>query len=365
MRDVHRVLTSWLKSAGCSVSIDAAGNLRALCGDAAGKQRIALGSHLDTVPNAGAFDGILGVVGAVALIEAMDGRDVPLALEVIGFSEEEGVRYGVPFIGSRAVTGLLDDALIAEISPAIREFGLEPMDIPKARLKDAVAYLEMHIEQGPVLDEAGLPIAVVEAIAGQGRFQLRFEGAANHAGTTPMGLRRDALAAAAEWTIFVERHARETRGLVATVGQLNVEPGATNIIPGAVQASLDIRHAKDSIRQSSEQRIIEAAEQIASDRGVRVKTDVRMQQNAVAMDDELTTMLEHSVSRVGCPVRRIVSGAGHDAMIVAKRFPSTMLFVRSPGGISHHPDENVLVEDVEAALAVAFQFITDLESRYA
>ena len=244
MHDVHRALSEWLAPCGCDASIDAAGNLRAVRSGCGSAPRLIIGSHLDTVIHAGAFDGVLGVVMGVALIEALGPRELPFAIELIGFSEEEGVRFGVPFLGSRAVTGNLDEAAVAMIGGVIHEFGLDPAELPRARLRPPIAgYLEFHIEQGPVLEQLGLPVGIVEAIAGQSRLEVRFEGHAAHAGTTPPHLRKDALAGAAEWIVTVERTMNETPGLVATVGRMAVEPGASNVIAGAVTASLDVRHA--------------------------------------------------------------------------------------------------------------------------
>ncbi len=240
--------------------IDAAGNLRGVYPAASEPaKRLLLGSHVDTVPNAGAFDGVLGVALAIALVDALGGRKLPFSIEVVAFSEEEGIRFGVPFIGSRALAGTLDvellsrrDAAGISVEEAIRQFGLDPAELPEARLDERTfAYVEFHIEQGPVLDSLGLPLGVVTSIAGQSRFTVTFAGQANHAGTTPMHLRRDALAAAARWISVVERHARAMRGLAATVGAVEVSRGAANIIPGEVRASLDVRHAEDAVRHHS------------------------------------------------------------------------------------------------------------------
>src|SRR5579863_10166753 len=240
MHEVHAQVRDCMEGAGMSVQVDAVGNIRgsypALSPQA---QRLFIGSHLDTVPRAGAFDGVLGVVMAVALMESLGGRHLPFAIEVLGFSEEEGVRFGVPFLGSRALMGDLDLPLIDRISGAIRDFGLDPARIAEARAAgDALGYFEFHIEQGPVLESLGLPLGVVEAIAGQSRLQVTFQGEANHA-ATPMAFRHDALAAAAEWIGAVEREARGTPGLVSTVGRIEIEPAATNVIAGLARASLD------------------------------------------------------------------------------------------------------------------------------
>ena len=367
MHAVHECVGGWMEQAGLGVTVDHAGNIRGVYPALrAGAPRLIIGSHLDTVPHAGAFDGILGVVLGIALIERLDARRLPFAIEVVGFSEEEGVRFGVPFIGSRAFIGDIDDALLARIAPAITDFGLDPTRIGEARAaNDALGYLEFHIEQGPVLESLKYPLGVVQAIAGQSRYQAIFSGKAGHAGTTPMELRHDALAGAAEWIATVESIGKKTPDLVATVGRLKIEPGAANVIAGTARASLDVRHAQDAVRKKAAEEMIASAKQLAARRGLTVEFEQRMDQPAVAMNPELTSMLEQAVGTVGHPIHRMTSGAGHDAMVVATKVPAAMLFLRSPGGLSHHPDETVLVEDVEAALAVGLQFLEQWESRHA
>jgi allantoate deiminase len=354
MHDVHALMGQWMRDSGGTVSVDAAGNLRGVyAGSDASAAPLVMGSHLDTVRHAGSFDGILGVVLAVALAAARLRRPI----EAIGFSEEEGVRYGVPFIGSLAAVGMLEDELLRRIDGAVRGFGLDPMKMPEAQVRDAALFFEIHIEQGPVLESLGLPLGIVDAIAGQSRAAVEFHGHANHAGTTPMHLRRDALAAAAEWVAAVEQAAMNTPGLVATVGKLEVEPGASNVIAGVARATLDVRHAADAVRCAAVRQLRAAALEMGAKRGVKVDWQMRMEQPAVAMDINATGALERAIARAGFPVHRMVSGAGHDAMIMARRFPAAMLFVRSPGGVSHHPDETVLVEDVAAALKVGAHFL--------
>jgi allantoate deiminase len=355
MHDVHRLLGAWMRQVGMNVSVDAAGNLRGVrAGDSV--RRLVIASHLDTVPNAGAFDGILGVVLGIALAEAS--ADGP-AIEVIGFSEEEGVRFGIPFFGSRALAGTLDETILtAPVLDAIRNFGLDPTGLPDARLSpETVAYIEFHIEQGPVLESLGLPLGIVDAIVGQSRLTLTFCGRANHAGTTPMSLRKDALVAASEWIYHVEQLAIREPGLVATVGSITAEPNATNVIPGLARISLDVRHACDETRHSSVAEMLTAAEQICARRGIALDREQRLDQPAVALDAKLRDTLARSVREAGYPVHRMTSGAGHDAMILAPHVPAAMLFLRSPGGISHHPDECVIPADVEGAIKVGLRFI--------
>jgi allantoate deiminase len=367
MHQVHAQLRGWMEQAGMSVSTDHAGNLRGLYPSARPfAPRLFIGSHLDTVPRAGAFDGILGVVLGSALVELLGGRKLPFEIEVIGFSEEEGVRFGVPFIGSRAFIGDIDDELLGKIADAISAFGLDPRRIGEARVSDdALGYLEFHVEQGPVLDSLNLPLGIVEAISGQSRLNVLFEGRANHAGTTLMNLRQDALAGAAAWINSVEREARAVPGAVATVGQVNVFPGATNVVPGAAKARVDVRHADDDVRRNLVKRLLQFAEQTAAGRCLTVSWTQHLDQAAVAMDSALTQLLERAVAATGQPIHHMPSGAGHDAMIVARRMPAAMLFLRSPGGISHHPDESVLAEDVADALEVGMRFLEELEHRYA
>lgn len=368
MHRVHALLGGWMRTAGLHVHVDAAGNLRGLLA-AAGPNapRLLIGSHLDTVTNAGAFDGILGVVLGVALIEEMaHDQPLPFAVEVVGFSEEEGVRFAKPFLGSLALVGELDSATLARtdgsgvsVAGAIRSFGLDPAGLPAAVIdRSAFAYVEFHIEQGPVLESEGRALGVVDAIAGQTRMTVTFTGHANHAGTTPMGpLRHDALAAAAEWIVEVERYASATPGLVATVGKVEIPSAAGNVIPGACIATLDVRHAQDSVRHAAAQHLLTTADSACGKRRVALSA-TSLDQAAVPMDPDLSALLFAAAARAaGHPPRVLTSGAGHDAMIVARRVPAAMLFLRSPGGLSHHPGESVLPEDVAAALIAGVEFL--------
>ena len=366
---VHAHLRARMESLGMSVRTDAIGNLRALHQPAnAAPKRLLIGSHIDTVPNAGPFDGILGVTLALELVEIAAEQKLPLAIEVIAFSEEEGVRYGVPFFGSRAVAGIfnpahfdLKDANGITVSEAIRVFGLNPEEIPAAQLDtDTAAFFEIHIEQGPVLESENLSVAAVSAIAGQTRGTLLFTGQANHAGTTPLPLRRDALAAAAEWITFVEAIARRTPELAATVGQIAVEPNASNVVPSSARLSLDLRHPLDHIHAASLETILAETQSIAQRRSLTAAWTGQMSQPAVPMDERLTSYLADALTSAGHPAKIMTSGAGHDAMVLAARVPTAMLFLRSPGGISHHPSESVREEDIEAALRVATEFLKRL-----
>lgn len=366
---VHQQLRTWMEQLGMTVMMDGIGNMRglypAVTSDA---PRLLIGSHIDTVPNSGAFDGVLGVVIGLGLIERLEGRKLDYAIEVIAFSEEEGVRFGIPFLGSRALVGTLDAALLARqdshqisVEQAVRDFGLNPGQIPAAGMgSEYAAYLEFHIEQGPVLEQIGVGLGVVETVVGQTRMDCTFQGQANHAGTTPMFLRKDALTAACEWVAAVENRARATPGLVATVGRLEVSPGTGNVIPGEVKLSLDVRHAMDHTRTSAGNMLLTEARRIAAERGITFNAILRLDQPAVPMNEALIQQLAVSVSATGYPLVPITSGAGHDAMIIAEKLPCAMLFLRSPGGISHHPNETVLVPDVKAAIDVGLHFLEHL-----
>jgi allantoate deiminase len=366
MKECMQTVQSWMEQSGMSVSIDAVGNLRgfypAHTSDAA---RLMIGSHLDTVPDAGAFDGVLGVMLAIALVEHLNGHRFNFAIEVVAFSEEEGVRFAVPFIGSRALIGRLDNDILSRkdregisVEQAIVSFGLSFQNLSATTIHpSAAAFLEFHIEQGPVLENAGLSLGVVDAIAGQTRGEIIFIGKASHAGTTPMHLRHDAVAGAAEWIIQVEDIARSTQDLVATIGKVDVSPGVGNVVVGQVRMSFDVRHAKDKIRNTAVTTIVDMARATAQKRELKCECHFSMDQPAIPMDTQLTTIAIDAIRKAGVEPLRMISGAGHDAMIMAERLPSAMIFLRSPGGISHHPDETVRREDVENAVLAGITFL--------
>jgi allantoate deiminase len=368
-RQAHGFLAAWMSRLGMESWIDAVGNLRGVrrCGLAAAP-RLLLGSHIDTVPNSGAFDGVLGVAMAMALVEELGAAPLDYDIEVVAFSEEEGVRFRVPFIGSRALTGEIDEDLLHErdadgisLAEAIAGFGLTVSEIGEAAMSEKTfAFVEFHIEQGPVLEDLGLSLGIVEAIVGQSRYDLAFSGKANHAGTTPMRLRQDALAGAAEWILAAERASLETLGLVATVGRVQAAPGVANVIPGAARASLDIRHADDATRRAAAARLLAEAEEIAARRGLSASAVQHFEQPATAMSLALASSLEAAAIAIGAAPHRMVSGAGHDAVVIARKVPTAMLFLRSPGGVSHHPDEAVLPGDVQAAFETGLYFLKRL-----
>lgn len=369
MEEVHRQMRPWMEAAGMIVSTDRAGNLRGVyaAADADSAPRLLIASHLDTVPNAGAYDGVLGVLMGLALVEACGESRFPFAIEIIGFSDEEGTRFGVPFLGSRAIVNRLGGETLRNIDKdgisigeALRQFADTHPNAAAAELAPGtIGYLEFHIEQGPVLEDSNLPLGIVEAIAGQSRCHLVFRGRAGHAGTTPMALRRDALAAAAEWMTRAESVAMRFQNLVATVGQISVEPGAVNVIPAAARCSLDVRHANDGVREAALRAILEEAEAVAAKRGVSIESSQYHAQPAVHLNRELIETAEKAAYQAGYTAPRMTSGAGHDAMVIAPHLPAAMIFLRSPGGISHHPDESVFEADVAAAVHTGLCFLDE------
>ncbi len=367
-RAVHTLLREEMQAVGMTVRTDSAGNLRGLYpADHSRRDTpiLLLGSHIDTVPDAGRYDGILGVTLPLALLRALRGQRFSYAIEVIAFSEEEGIRFKLPFLGSRALTGTLGpqeltraDADGVSMEQAIRDFGLNPRHLSDALLTPhTFAFLEVHIEQGPVLESLDLPLGIVDTIIGQSRYELTFRGEANHAGTTPMNLRHDPLSAAAVFISAAETIARATPGLVATVGVIQARPGAPNIIPGEVICSLDIRHADDTIRETNADDLLAQAGADCLARGVRLTAHKTSTQTSVAMEPHLCNLLVHSTESAGHAPHRMVSGAGHDAMIMAAHVPAAMLFLRTPAGRSHHPGEAVLSADVQAALETCARFL--------
>jgi len=375
MRGAHRLTTEWMESAGMSVRCDAAGNLRGIHTPAGcdSSRRLVIGSHLDTVANAGRYDGVLGVMMGIAIVEAL--RDsqpsLPWAIEVIAFSEEEGVRFRLPFIGSRPLSGTFDEALLSlcddsgvTLRQALSSFGCDPNAIGDCRATPGsiVAFIEPHIEQGPLLEATHQPLGVVTAIAGQTRLTVEWAGEGGHAGTAPMNLRNDPLPVAGRWAIAVEEAGRTTAGLVATVGRLSVDPNVPNCIPRCVTASLDVRHQEDAVRLAAVEKLLTLADELARGANLAMRIERQHEHSAVAMDPRLVEGLAKSVATCTGDPQRMVSGAGHDAGVIATVAPTAMLFMRSPGGVSHHPAEAVQESDVALGLQVLVHFIHALAS---
>ncbi len=389
MRRANRKVGDWMRGAGLTVREDSVGNLIGrLEGAKQGARTLLLGSHLDTVRDAGRFDGPLGVLLPIVALAELRRRGValPFAVEVLGFSEEEGVRFSSAYLGSKGYTGRLGDADLERrdasgitVRDAIARWnGVVPNPVGKPepvaalpvnpgppevlmplppRKRDLLGYLEVHIEQGPVLEAEKRAVGVVSAIAGQTRGRITWRGQAGHAGTTPMALRRDALTGAAEFIRFVESTARLRAPLVATVGSLAVFPGAPNVIPGEAVLSLDVRHARDAARQAALQHLLAEGRAIARRRGLRFTWERTQDNGAVACAPELTDLLEASVQEIQGAGERLVSGAGHDAVVMSALTPVAMLFVRCRRGLSHHPDEYASPVDIGVALRVVMNFL--------
>jgi len=361
------LVAEWMEGAGLAVRRDAVGNLIGRTGGDG--PPFVLGSHLDTVPNAGRYDGPLGILAALAIVVRLTvgGVQPPLPLEVAAFADEEGTRFGTAYLGSAAYAGaferewldLVDDDGIT-LAEAIVAAGDDPEAAVGSRTPELVGYLEVHIEQGPVLEREAVPVGVVSAIAGQTRVRVVLAGEAGHAGTVPMAARHDALAAAAEVVLAVERVGRSTDGLVSTVGAMSLAPNVGNVVPGEVRMLLDVRHADDDVRARAAEAIRGEVERIASARGVDASWTLRYDTAAVELAPDLRRRLEAAIEAAGHPVRSLVSGAGHDAVALSRVCGASMLFVRCAGGISHDPRESVDESDVAAALDVVERFVRGL-----
>jgi allantoate deiminase len=372
MRRANALIASWMREAGMKPRVDAIGNLIGhYAGEKSGAKILLLGSHLDTVHNAGKFDGPLGVILGIACVAELHRGKIrlPFAIEVISFADEEGARYQTAYLGSKVLAGCFDvndlkrkDAAGISMADAIEGSGGDPAKLKSARLnpKRLLGYVEAHIEQGPVLEKENLAVGIVTAIAGQSRFKITFTGHAGHAGTTPMNLRQDALCAAAEFVLAAEKFARKTPGLVATVGQIKAEPGASNVIPGEVNLMLDVRHQRDSVRRKACAALQKIARQIAFVREAKISWQLVQQTSSVPCAPKLSSLLRRAVRKFQPRVIELASGAGHDAVVMGRITPAAMMFIRCKDGISHHPDESAKPGDISVALKVMNDFIQSL-----
>jgi allantoate deiminase len=363
------LVLAWMRAAGMDARLDAIGNVVGRYeGERKGLPCLMLGSHLDTVRDAGKYDGMLGVISGIECVHALHaaGKRLPFAIEVIGFTDEEGVRFGVSLLGSRCVAGTFDPAMLqakdkngTSLAEALRAFGLDPDRVGEAaRARDALhAYAELHIEQGPVLEAEGLPVGAVTAINGYTRMAVTIDGTAGHAGTVPMGLRRDALAAAAECVLAVERIGRAEPELVATVGKLETLPGAINVIPGCVRFTVDVRAPEDARRARAVQAIGADFDAICRRRGMVLRSERIQEMGVTACAPWLIERMERAIGAEGVAVRRLPSGAGHDGMALQAIADIAMLFVRCERGISHNPAEAITAADAETGARVLLRFM--------
>jgi allantoate deiminase len=370
MRQANAAVAEWMRAAGMRTRSDAVGNLIGRYeGATPDAKTFLLGSHLDTVRDAGKYDGPLGVMVALACVERLRARGERLAfaLEVHAFADEEGLRYRTLYLGSTVVAGIFDPAALTRedadgipLAEAIRAFGGDPDHLSESarRPDDLLGYAEVHIEQGPVLEQRGYPVGVVSAIQGQSGVGIEFIGEAGHAGTVPMAMRHDALTAAAEFTLAVESLGQQTPGLVATVGRFQAAPGASNVIPGFAELSLDVRHAENNVRLDAVDQLRAQAETIAQRRGVQLDWRAGKGQASVVCSPHLMNDFARAVAEVGYPDMTLPSGAGHDAAIMSQITEIAMLFVRCARGISHSPAEAVAAEDVAVAIEVTERFLS-------
>jgi allantoate deiminase len=377
-RSAAELILTWMRSAGMHAHLDAIGNV---CGRYEGERPVLpclmLGSHYDTVRDAGRWDGPLGLITAISCVADLHkrGRRLPFAIEVVGFADEEGVRFASTLLGSRAVAGTFDASVLnardntgLAMRDALVQFGLDPEHIgAAARIRRELhGYIELHIEQGPVLETEQLPVGVVTAISGATRLAASLTGMAGHAGTVPMRLRRDALAGAAECISVIEELCRtDTDGLVGTVGYIHARPGATNVIPGQVSFTIDLRAATDSHRTRATADIVRHIEAVAKRRKLVLQVDVTHENRTVPCAPWLKAQVAEAIAAEGYRVFELPSGAGHDGMAMIDIADVGMMFVRCRGGISHHPDEHVDKADADVGARVLLRFIENFRPRSA
>jgi hydantoinase/carbamoylase family amidase len=367
-------IRAWMEAAGMTTRVDAAGNLigRHAADPAAGNDPrvLLLGSHHDTVRQGGRYDGAMGVLLGIACVEALAaaGERLPYHLDVVCFSDEEGTRYGTSLLGSRAIAGVFDEAVLdwpdadgVTMREAMRRAGFDPRAIAGCayRPESTLGYVEAHIEQGPVLEAEHLPVGVVTAIAVGSRHRVTVEGTAGHAGTVPMDRRRDALTAAAEMILAAERIAAAGDGVVATTGKLEVAPGAINVIPGTATFTVDLRAPDAARHDAAHETLMHDLGGIAARRGVALRPEQIYRSSGCAMDADLRAGLGRAIAAAGYPVRELFSGAGHDALSLQHIGPVGMLFVRCKDGISHNPAEYVEPADIVTAADVLVSFLAD------
>jgi len=376
LREAAELILGWMREAGMNAHLDAIGNV---CGRYEGEQAgapcLMLGSHYDTVRDAGKWDGPLGVITAIACVADLNrhGKRLPFAIEVVGFADEEGVRFASTLLGSRAVAGTFDEGVLntrdregVSMRDALITFGLDPDHVGAAARarRELLAYLELHIEQGPVLEAQDLPVGVVSAIAGATRLAARLTGMAGHAGTVPMALRRDALTGAAECIGAIEEFCRtDANGLVGTVGYIHATPGATNVIPGEVSFTIDMRAPTDMHRKRAVGEIVRRIEAIAGRRQLVLQIDVTHENRTAPCAPWLKEQIAQAIDAQGFSVFELPSGAGHDGMAMIDVADVGMIFVRCRGGISHHPDEHVELADVEAGARVLLRVVENFRPR--
>ena len=359
-----------MQDSGLETHVDAIGNLIGRTQNGTGKPTLLLGSHIDTVRDAGAYDGNFGVLAAIMAVKSLP-ADQPYAIEIIAFGDEEGSRFPQTLSGSRAIAGTFDlhaldaaDKAGTTLRDALNAFGCNPDAIAAIARNRAeiLAYVELHIEQGPVLEGAKIPVGIVTAINGASRLSVTLTGTAGHAGTIPMSMRRDALAAAAEQILFIQTHATAIPNLVATVGAIAIHPGAPNSVPGRATYSIDIRAPEDSIRAQAVTAITTRLREIAASRDIEIVITQTHEAPATQCSPWLQAQLATAIAKQNLPIFHLSSGAGHDAMAIAALCPVAMLFTRCKGGISHTPAESITAEDADIAVTVLLDFLRNFKT---
>jgi allantoate deiminase len=368
---------SWMKEAHLNTRIDNIGNVRGtLCSSVPHAKTFVIGSHYDSVVNAGKFDGALGIIIGIELIQHLtkSQEHLPFNIELIAFSDEEGVRFHTTYLGSKVVAGSFDnnllktkDKLFLTLEEVINSMGGDSSKLFEDSISDEewAGYFEIHIEQGPVLYDKNIPVGIVTGIAGQKRIEIIFNGIPGHAGTVPMDMRADALCAASEFILAVENFARANKSnIVATIGKLDVSNAASNVIPGKVVCSLDIRSSHESLLTLAYHEMNKTCKEICKKRGIIYEWNLVQESNPVTCNEQLNSLLKKSISESGYEVVHLVSGAGHDAVPISQIAPVAMMFVRCYQGISHNPSENVELKDIAAAIHVSDTFIENLIDKF-
>lgn len=370
-----QLVAEWMREAGLTVRTDNIGNVRGrLESKIAGAKTFVIGSHIDTVINAGKFDGPLGVLVGLSLLEDLSSREnrLPFNIELIAFSDEEGVRFHTTYLGSKVLAGSFDQSLLEKedsngiaLHKVLRDMGKNPAllvddAMPKENL---LGYFEVHIEQGPILYERKTPVAIVTAIAGQRRILVTVNGVAGHAGTVPMDMRDDALCCASEIILAIEQFASENKNVLATVGKLDIINAASNVIPGELTFSIDLRSPDDLILSNAYNSLQEICSTICKKRNIRFEWNLVQGTKAVGCSKELNRLLQQAIIQSEHEVVQLVSGAGHDAVPLSEVAPVSMLFVRCYKGISHNPLEDVELADIAAAIQVSEKFIQQLANK--
>ena len=371
----NALAADWMRQAGMNVRTDAIGNVVGRYeGAAPGLPALLLGSHLDTVVDAGRYDGMLGVVSAIACVADLSAQGVrlPFAVEIVGFADEEGTRFGATLLGSRALAGTFDPAVLDRtdadgitMAEALTRFGLDPARIPDAarRRGELLGYVELHIEQGPVLEAEGLAVGCVTAISGASRLAVTVTGMAGHAGTVPMANRRDALAAAAECILLIEQRGTAEPDLVSTVGRIEVAPGAVNVVPGEARFTVDLRSPANERRAAALADLLAGFDAIAGRRGVTITATTTHDAASTPCAPWLADQIRDAIEGEEHALRSLPSGAGHDGMAIAAITDVAMIFVRCRGGVSHNPAEAITPEDAEAGARVLARFIRQFTPR--